>query len=106
MNGMELITNSKRNREEVESPTAPSQKFRRKMANRAKTRTPCQLYSTENTFTLTDPTSFHFLLKHRYLCDSSANIRNLTLKSRDIMVRFSGKEDPRNLQIQGNIVNK
>lgn len=38
---------------------------------------------------LTEPTNFQFLLKHRYLRDSSANIVNLPAKSIDLTVRFS-----------------
>jgi hypothetical protein len=52
-----------------------------------------KVYRVCNVLIHTDPTSFHFLLKHRYLRDSSAYIVNLTLKSRDFMVRFPVKEN-------------
>lgn len=39
--------------------------------------------------TLTEPTRDHLLLKHKYRCDSSANIDSRILKSMDLTVKFS-----------------
>jgi hypothetical protein len=68
-------------------------KYRRKWTAAKETQCPSRWQRVEqNTCTLTDPTSFHFLLKHKNRRDSSAYIVSLTLKSRDFIVRFSEKE--------------
>lgn len=48
------------------------------------------------TRTLTEPTRDHLLLKHKYRCDSSANIDSRMLKSRDFTVRFSVTKEKNN----------
>lgn len=50
------------------------------------------------TRTLTEPTRDHLLLKHKYRCDSSANIDSRMLKSRDFTVRFSVTKEKKQLK--------